>query len=166
MSKRVLRILSADFSSAALVLGYLIGLLVPLILGEHLIALCPLGTSSPFLSGEGDFFDVLCIQSVYPIIIFLLGFIPCARLLSASAVFIRSSLASYSSLALCFSGADIGEYLLHTVTGLALSLVCWAISKCASDAQGAPSLYTLKFLFFSGIFFIILFCRSVALAFV
>lgn len=166
MSKRVLRIFSADFSSPALALGYLFGLFLPQIFGVSLLSLAPGGIVSPFISRDGGFLPTLYIQSVYPIVIFIIGFIPCARIFSATVIFIRASLASYSSLALSFSGASGGEYLLHTISSVALVTVCWAISKCASDSKNSASLYALKFLFFSGIFLIILFCRSVALAFV
>ena len=166
MSKRILRIFSADYCSAALITGYLFGLLLPQVLGHSILFLAPGKTVSPFLSDGGEFLSTVCVQSVYPITLFILGFIPCARIFSALVLFIRASLASYSALALSFSGASNGEYLLHVISGATVIAVCWAISKCSSDARENASLYALKFLFFSGIFLIILFIRSVALAFV
>ena len=166
MLRRIKRVLSADLSGAGLILGYLIRLLLPILLGIPLIL--PEGASSvsPFLDGNVSFVRVLCTQAVYPIVIFILGFIPCSRIFASAVIFVRAALAAYSSTAVALYCGAGAEYLLHALSSAALTVLCWAVSKCASDAQRNSSLYTLKFLFFSGILLIILFCRAVALAFV
>lgn len=165
MSKRLYRLFSADISTPALIIGYIFGLFIPLILKDSAFDVTVRDPVSLFITEPDAFIPTLCIQAVYPFIIFLAGFIPCSSLASAPIVFIRSALVSYSSLALSFSGISDAKYILHTICSVLLVTLCWALTRCSDDAKGYPMLYLLKCLFFFGIFFIILFLRDVSLAF-
>ncbi len=174
MQRRLYSFLNADFSTPSLILGYIFGLFIPMFFKSVPFLSHISEIKSVFMSDTGfnEFISLACTQTVFPILIFISGFIPCCAPISAAVLFLRSALASYSSLALAFSGASDYLYVLHTICGIFVLAVCWAISKCShANAQEKSSprdslLYTLEFLFFVGILFITVFCRHIALAFV
>ncbi len=174
MQRRLYSFLNADFSTVALALGYIFGLFIPAFFKSIPFSSRVPEIASVFMSDRGfsEFISLTCMQAVYPVLIFILGFIPCSSPFLSGILFLRASLASYSSMSLAFSGASNYLYLLHTVCGIFLLAVCWALSKCALGyvpKKSSPRnlmIYTLEFLFFTGILFITVFCRHIALAFV
>ncbi len=166
MSKSKGRPLYPDISVISLIAGYIFGLFVPRLFGTETLFLAPGESISPLLTRGGEFFETLSAQYLCPGLIFFLGFIPDRKILASCVIFSRAALASFSSLSYSFTGLETGEYLLHALCGAGILAVCVATTISSSDARERPTLYTLKFTFFSGIFFIILFLRSVLLAFV
>ena len=171
MYKKLLRVFECDLSAYAVIFGYIFGLVLSaftLLLPNDTIP----ALDSVFLQNNGfsAFMQTSCEQVIYTAAIFLTGFIPCTSLISSCVIFIRASLASYSCLALALQGASQPLYVLHALSSAFILCICFAVARCAyrhsrSDAKNALS-YTLEFLFFTGIMLILLFCRSIALAFV
>ena len=177
MYKRFLRVFDCDLSTHAIISGYLFGLIFALFTGRDLSAQAIPDMSSTFLQSGGvpAFMQVASEQMVYAFFIFFTGFIPYTAFISSAILFVRASLASYSSLILAFHGVSEALYILHTLSSVFIICVCFAISKCAyrhlhaegrtASAKNTLS-YTFEFLFFSGIMIILIFCRNIALAFV
>ncbi len=174
MQKRLYLFLNLDLSVAAIITGYILGLFIPFLSVNARIVFDVQTVSSAFISGGGfnEFLYTACKQSIYPMLIFLLGFIPCSSMPCSGILFMRAALASYSSLIIFSSGASNRLYILHALCSISMIAICWALSKCAisygSDERTNKSslLYTFKFLFFVGLIFIIVFCRHIALAFI
>ena len=171
MHKKLMRVFGCDLSVYALIFGYIFGLVFSLS-SESLYARSIPELSSFFLQegGFSAFMQTSSEQIIYLLIIFLTGFIPYASIISSCILFIRAFLASYSSLLLALSGAGEALYVLHTLSSAFILFVCFALAKCAhthscSDTRNTLS-YALEFLFFTGMTCILIFCRSIALAFV
>lgn len=171
MYKKLLRIFECDLSTCAVIFGYIFGLVFSassaLLSTDSIPEL-----SSVFLQNDGfsAFMQTSSEQIIYTAVIFLTGFIPYTSVISSGVLFVRASLASYSSLLLALCGASEALYVLHTLSSAFTLCICFAVSKCAyryskSDTRSTLS-YALEFLFFTGIMFILIFCRNVALAFV
>ena len=166
-----MRIFECDLSAYALIFGYIFGLVLS-VSSKSLYAQSIPKLSSVFLQkgGFSAFMQTSSEQVIYLAVIFLTGFIPYASIISSGILFIRASLASYSCLALALQGASQPLYVLHALSSAFILCICFAVARCAyrhsrSDTKNALS-YTLEFLFFTGIMLILLFCRSIALAFV
>lgn len=177
MYKKLLCVLDCDLSTHAVIWGYFFGVVFPLFTGTLLSAEAIPELSSVFLQKDGFaiFMQSVSEQIIYTVIIFLMGFIPYAGIISSSVLFVRALTAAYSSLILAHSGASEALYILHTVSSAFALCICLAVSKCAykyshsgnqKDWSKNTSSYTLEFLFFTGLMFTLLFCRNVALAFV
>ena len=173
MKRPSLSFFSTDIFFPCLLIGYIAGFFLPLLFKDLPLYSGIPKTGSVFMEGGGlsGFIRITCIQVLYPAAIFFLGFIPCASPISAGVLFVRSALASYSSLALAVSGASDFLYLTHTLCSIMLLILCYALSKHSlsfskrrGSAKGAI-VYTLSFLFISGVLITVIFVRCVALAF-
>lgn len=171
MLKRTFRLLETDFSVYSAIFGYIFGLILPFFTG------CETDIpelSSVFLQNGGFslFLKKSAVQAIYPISVFILGFIPFSSLISSTIIFFRSALTAFAAFMLTTNARPDLLYFVHTISGICTVFVMLAISKSAvkfshsSDTSAEARLYTLKFLFFSGILMLILFCREIAIAFI
>ncbi len=177
MYKRFLRVFDRDLSVHAVIFGYIFGIVFSFSTGELRSAVSIPDMSSAFLQNDGFslFLQAASEQIIYAFSIFFTGFIPYTAFISSAILFVRASLASYSSLQLALHGAAEALYILHTLSSAFMLCACFAISKCAYKHMHADSQtisaksslsYATEFLFFVGIMLILLFCRNIALAFV
>lgn len=177
MYKSFLRVLKCDLSLHATILGYIFGLVFPAFTGGVLSVESIPELGSVFLQKGGFslFMQTASEQAIYTCIIFFIGFIPYAGIISSCVLFIRSFASAYSSLMLALGGASEALYVLHTFSSVFILCICFALSRCAykySHSENQSSQvertisYALEFFFFTGLMFIVIFCRNVALAFV
>ena len=166
-----MRVFECDLSVYALIFGYIFGLVFSVSSGSLYAHNIP-ELSSAFLQkgGFSAFMQTSSEQVIYLTVIFLTGFIPFSSIMSSGMLFIRAFLASYSCLLLALGGASEALYILHTLSSVFTLCICFALSKCAYKYLGSGTRstlsYALEFLFFTGIMFVLMFCRNIALAFV
>ncbi len=156
----------------SLISGYLFGTLLPFFSEEAALCGKDVVLTSLFLS-DGylfPFIRILCREMIFAFPIFLIGFIPYTEMFILPVLFLRAFLASLSSFSLTLCRSSSALTVLHTVCGVFSLSVLWAMARCAlninTKERTDTKSYTLKFLFFSGLVFIMMFIRQTALAFV
>ncbi|MBQ2252280.1 MAG: hypothetical protein II329_04850 [Clostridia bacterium] len=171
MYKKLMRVFECDLSVYALIFGYIFGLVFSTSSGLLSTDSIP-ELSSVFLQkgAFSAFMQTSSEQVIYLTVIFLTGFIPFSSIMSSGILFIRAFLASYSCLLLALGSTSEALYILHTLSSVFTLCICFALSKCAyrysSSGTRSTLSYALEFLFFTGIMFVLMFCRNIALAFV